>query len=125
MAGMILPAVTEQSDQMVRGIVRLPNRSGKPVRVLVFTEKPGEAIAAGSDFARLDDVIAKIQGGWLDSHGAISTTSAIKEVRNVARILGPRGIMPNPKSGCCYGIFRYKRGKINLGTIGCAGKIIK
>ena len=89
----------KQSDQMVRGIVSLPNGSGRHVRVLVFTEKPEEAIAAGADFAGLEDLIEKIQGGWLDFDVAISTTSAMKQVRNVARILGPRGIMPNPKSG--------------------------
>jgi large subunit ribosomal protein L1 len=89
----------KQSDQMVRGIVSLPNGSGKRVRVLVFTEKPEEAIAAGADFAGLEDLIEKIQSGWLDFDVAISTTSAMKQVRNVARVLGPRGIMPNPKSG--------------------------
>jgi large subunit ribosomal protein L1 len=89
----------KQSDQMVRGIVSLPNRSGKPVKVLVFTEKPEEAMAAGSDFAGLDDLIKTIQGSWFDFDRAILTTSAMKEVRNVARILGRGGIMPNPKSG--------------------------
>jgi large subunit ribosomal protein L1 len=89
----------KQSDQMVRGVVSLPNGSGKHVRVLVFTEKPEEAMAAGADFAGLEDLIERIQGGWLDFDVAISTTSAMKQVRNVARVLGPRGIMPNPKSG--------------------------
>ncbi|MDR1435466.1 MAG: 50S ribosomal protein L1 [Puniceicoccales bacterium] len=89
----------KQSDQMVRGVVSLPNGSGKKVKVLVFTEKPEEAIGAGADFAGLTDLIEKIQSGWLDFDVAISTTSAMKQVRDVARILGPRGIMPNPKSG--------------------------
>jgi large subunit ribosomal protein L1 len=89
----------KQSDQMVRGVVSLPNGSGKKVRVLVFTEKPEEAMAAGADFAGLEDWIEKIQSGWLDFDVAIATTSAMKQVRNVARVLGPRGIMPNPKSG--------------------------
>ncbi|MDR2812582.1 MAG: 50S ribosomal protein L1 [Puniceicoccales bacterium] len=89
----------KQSDQMVRGVVSLPNGSGKHVRVLVFTERPEEAMAAGADFAGLEDLIEKIQAGWLDFDVAIATTSAMKQVRNVARILGPRGIMPNPKSG--------------------------
>lgn len=89
----------KQSDQMVRGVVGLPNGSGKKVRVLVFTEKPEEAISAGADYAGLNDLIEKIQGGWLDFDVAISTTSAMKQVRSVARVLGPRGIMPNPKSG--------------------------
>ena len=89
----------KQSDQMVRGVVSLPNGSGKNVKVLVFTENPKEAIDAGADFAGLDDMIEKVQSGWLDFDVAISTTSAMKQVRAVARVLGPRGIMPNPKSG--------------------------
>lgn len=89
----------KQSDQMVRGVVNLPNGSGKRVRVLVFTEKPEEAIAAGADFAGLDDFLEKVQSGWLDFDVAIATPSAMRQVRNVARILGPRGVMPNPKSG--------------------------
>lgn len=89
----------KQSDQMVRGVVSLPNGSGKNVKVLVFTEKPEEAIAAGADYAGLADMIEKVQSGWLDFDVAIATTAAMKEVRTVARVLGPRGIMPNPKSG--------------------------
>ena len=89
----------KQSDQMVRGVVSLPNGSGKNVKVLVFTEKPEEAIAAGADYAGLADMIEKVQSGWLDFDVAIATTTAMKEVRTVARVLGPRGIMPNPKSG--------------------------
>ncbi|MDR2806668.1 MAG: 50S ribosomal protein L1, partial [Puniceicoccales bacterium] len=58
-----------------------------------------EAIAAGADFAGLEDLIEKIQGGWLKFDIAIATTAAMKQVRNIARILGPRGVMPNPKSG--------------------------
>lgn len=88
-----------QSDQMVRGTVKLPNGSGKTVRVLVFTDKPEEALKHGADFAGLKDMIAKIQEGWADFDVAISTTEAMKEVRTVARVLGPRGLMPNPKSG--------------------------
>ncbi|MDR0590297.1 MAG: 50S ribosomal protein L1 [Puniceicoccales bacterium] len=89
----------KQSDQMVRGVVSLPNGSGKRVRVLVFTEKPEEAIMAGADFAGLEDFLEKVQSGWLDFDVAIATPSAMRQVRNVARILGPRGVMPNPKSG--------------------------
>lgn len=89
----------KQSDQMVRGVVGLPNGSGKNVRVLVFTEKPEEAMSAGADYAGLDDLIEKVLGGWLDFDVAIATTSAMKQVRSVARVLGPRGMMPNPKSG--------------------------
>lgn len=89
----------KQSDQMVRGVVGLPNGSGKNVRVLVFTEKPEEALSAGADYAGLEDLVEKVLGGWLDFDVAIATTSAMKQVRSVARVLGPRGMMPNPKSG--------------------------
>ncbi len=89
----------KQSDQMVRGTVSLPNGSGKKIKVLAFTENPAEALAAGADFAGLADLIAKVNGGFLDFDVAISTTSAMKDVRQVARVLGPKGLMPNPKSG--------------------------
>ena len=88
-----------KSDQMVRGTLSLPNGSGKTVRVIVFTENPDEAKEAGADEAGLDDLIEKVSGGWTDFDVAIATTSAMKEVRKVARVLGPRGLMPNPKSG--------------------------
>ena len=88
-----------QSDQMVRGTVALPNGSGKEVRVVVFTEKPEEAIAAGAEYAGMDDMIKKVEEGWMDFDVAIATPSAMKDVRKVARVLGPRGLMPNPKSG--------------------------
>ena len=89
----------KQSTQMVRGTVRLPNGSGKKVRVVVFTENPDTAIKAGADKAGLGDLIKEIEGGWMDFDVAVSTTSAMKEVRKVAHVLGPRGLMPNPKSG--------------------------
>lgn len=89
----------KQSNQMVRGTVRLPNGSGKKVRVVVFTDHADSAIAAGADKAGLEDLIKEIEGGWMDFDVAVSTTSAMKEVRKLARILGPRGLMPNPKSG--------------------------
>ncbi len=88
-----------QSDQMVRGTVALPNGSGKKVRVLVFTANPEAAIEAGAEFAGLADYVAKINEGWLDFDVAIATPDAMKEIRTLARILGPRGLMPNPKSG--------------------------
>lgn len=88
-----------QSTQAVRGTVSLPNGSGKKVVVAVFTEKPEEALAAGAEHAGLDDLIEKVLGGWLEFDVAIATPSAMKEVRKVARVLGPRGLMPNPKSG--------------------------
>ncbi|MGF1484619.1 MAG: 50S ribosomal protein L1 [Opitutales bacterium] len=88
-----------QSDQMVRGTVSLPNGSGQKVVVLVFTEDADAATAAGADHAGLDDMIAKVQEGWLGFDVALATPSAMKQVRTVARVLGPRGLMPNPKSG--------------------------
>ena len=89
----------KQSDQMVRGTVSLPAGSGKKIRVIVFTENPQEALAAGADAAGLNDLIDKVLGGWMDFDVAVSTTPAMKDVRKVARVLGPRGLMPNPKSG--------------------------
>ena len=84
----------KQSTQMVRGTVRLPNGSGKKVRVIVFTENPEAALAAGADKAGFEDLIKEVTDGFLDFDVAISTTSA-----KVARVLGPKGLMPNPKSG--------------------------
>ena len=89
----------KQGDQMVRGIVRLPHGSGKTVRVLAFTESPEAALGAGADFAGLSDMVAKVQGGWCDFDVAVATTSAMKEVRSIAKILGPRGLMPSLKAG--------------------------
>ena len=88
-----------QGDQMVRGTTPLPNGSGKKIRILVFTDKPEEALKAGADFAGLQDMMAKINEGWLDFDVAVATTEAMKSVRTLARILGPKGLMPNPKSG--------------------------
>jgi large subunit ribosomal protein L1 len=89
----------KQGNQTVRGTVILPNGSGKKVVVAVFTENPQEALDAGADYAGLDDLLKKVQEGWMDFDVAVSTTSAMKVVRTVARVLGPRGLMPNPKSG--------------------------
>lgn len=88
-----------QSDQMVRGTVSLPHGSGKSVRVLVFTEDPEAALAAGADYAGLKDYMAKITEGWMDFDVAVATPDAMREVRTLARVLGPRGLMPNPKAG--------------------------
>jgi large subunit ribosomal protein L1 len=88
-----------QGDQMVRGTTPLPHGSGKKVRVLVFTDSPDAAIAAGADHAGLKEYMEKINAGWLDFDVAIATTAAMKEVRSIARVLGPKGLMPNPKSG--------------------------
>lgn len=88
-----------QSTQMIRGVVNLPKGSGKSVRVVAFTDKPEAAIEAGADQAGMDDLIAKVLEGWTDFDVAVATPAAMKEVRKVARVLGPRGLMPNPKSG--------------------------
>ena len=108
-----------KSDQMVRGTVKLPQGSGKTVRVIVFTENPEAALSAGADEAGLDDLIEKVTGGWTDFDVAISTTSAMKSVRKVARVLGPRGLMPNPKSGTVTddipaGIDEVKAGRVEF-----------
>jgi large subunit ribosomal protein L1 len=89
----------KQSDQMVRGIVQLPHGSGKEVRVVAFTTRPEEAVRAGACAAGLADLIEKVKEGWLDFDVAVATPEAMKEVKVVARILGPRGLMPNPKTG--------------------------
>ena len=92
----------KQSDQMVRGTVPLPHGSGKVVRVLVFA-KPGGAAdaarAAGAEHVGFDDLIKKCQEGWADFDVAVATPEAMGEVRKLGKVLGPRGLMPNPKTG--------------------------
>ena len=92
----------KQSDQMVRGTVPLPHGSGKTVRVLVFA-RPGPAAdaatAAGAEFVGFDDMIKKAQEGWTDFDVAVATPEAMVEVRKLGKVLGPRGLMPNPKTG--------------------------
>lgn len=88
-----------QSDQMVRGIVQLPHGNGKEVRIIVFTNKPEEALKAGAREAGMAELVEKIKGGWLDFDVAVATTEAMKEVKALARILGPKGLMPSPKAG--------------------------
>ena len=92
----------KQSDQMVRGTVPLPHGSGKNVRVLVFA-KPGAsaeaARQAGAEFVGFDDMIKKCSDGWVDFDVAVATPEAMVEVRKLGKVLGPRGLMPNPKTG--------------------------
>jgi large subunit ribosomal protein L1 len=89
------------SDQLVRGTVVLPHGTGKSIRVLVFTkgEKEKEAQAAGADFVGSDEYAKKIQEGWTDVDAIIATPDMMGELSKLGRILGPRGLMPNPKSG--------------------------
>ena len=91
----------KQSDQQVRGAIALPHGLGKPVRVIVFAKGPKEAEAknAGADFVGGDDLVLKIQEGWLDFDKAIATPDMMTTVSKVAKVLGPRGLMPNPKVG--------------------------
>jgi large subunit ribosomal protein L1 len=91
----------KKSEQMVRGVVRLPHGTGRQVRILVFAkgEKEQEAKNAGADFVGAEDLVAKIQGGWLDFDKAIATPDMMPKVGPIAKILGPRGLMPNPKVG--------------------------
>jgi large subunit ribosomal protein L1 len=88
------------SDQMVRGVAVLPAGTGRKVRVLVFAEGDAARAAeeAGADYVGRDDLIKKIQGGWLDFDVALATPDMMKTVQTIARILGPRGLMPNPRS---------------------------
>ncbi len=110
-----------KADQMVRGTVNLPHGTGKTVRVIVFAsgDRAAEAEAAGADAVGSEDLIARIQDGWLDFDAAIAAPDQMAKVGRIARILGPRGLMPNPKTGTvtpdvAKAITDIKGGKINF-----------
>ncbi|MCI5560445.1 MAG: 50S ribosomal protein L1 [Phocaeicola sp.] len=110
-----------KSNQMVRGTVSLPHGTGKQVRVLVLCTPEAEAAAkeAGADYVGLDEYIEKIKGGWLDIDVVITMPAVMGKIGALARILGPRGLMPNPKSGTvtvdvAKAVKEVKQGKIDF-----------
>jgi large subunit ribosomal protein L1 len=108
-----------KANQMVRGVVTLPNGTGKQVRVLVLCtpDKVAEATEAGADFVGLDDYIEKIKGGWTDVDVIITMPSVMAKIGALGRILGPRGLMPNPKSGTVTMEFGNAVNEVKMGKI--------
>jgi large subunit ribosomal protein L1 len=110
-----------KADQMVRGTINLPHGTGKTARVIVFAtgDKATEAENAGADVVGSDDLIERIQGGWLEFDAAVASPDQMAKVGRVARILGPRGLMPNPKTGTVTpdvsrAVSDIKGGKVNF-----------
>jgi len=108
-----------QADQSIRGTVTLPHGTGKTKRVLVFCtpDKVQEALDAGADYAGLEEYITKVQGGWTDVDVVVAMPQVMAQVGKVGRILGPRGLMPNPKTGTVTqniseAVAEVKKGKI-------------
>ncbi|HAN30716.1 MAG TPA: 50S ribosomal protein L1 [Myxococcales bacterium] len=113
----------KHADQMLRGAVVLPNGTGKTIRVIVFAkgDKEGEAKEAGADFVGGEDLVAKIKDGWFDFDTAIATPNMMVQVGKIGRLLGPRGLMPNPKVGTVTfdvgnAVRQAKAGKISFRT---------
>ena len=111
----------KQSDQQVRGVVLLPNGSGVTRRIAAFVrgEKEAEARAAGADVVGADDLVEKVSKGWLDFDVAVATPDMMREVGKLGKVLGPRGLMPNPKTGTvtvdiAKAIREIKAGKIEF-----------
>ncbi|TAG55037.1 MAG: 50S ribosomal protein L1 [Cytophagales bacterium] len=111
----------KKADQMVRGVVALPHGTGKTLKVLVLCtpDKTKEAIDAGADYAGLEDYITKIEGGWLDIDVIITMPTVMAKVGKLGKILGPRNLMPNPKSGTvtldvAKAVKEVKAGKIDF-----------
>jgi large subunit ribosomal protein L1 len=110
-----------KSDQSVRGSVSLPHGSGKDVRVIVFASGPAadEARDAGADDVGFQELIDKVKGGWVDFDIAIATTDAMAEVRKLGKVLGPRGLMPNPRAGTvtddtAAAVKQFKAGRVEF-----------
>ncbi|MFN0284601.1 MAG: 50S ribosomal protein L1 [Kineosporiaceae bacterium] len=112
-----------KADQMVRGTVNLPHGTGKTARVLVFAtgDRAAQAEAAGADHVGSDDLLEKIQGGWLDFDAVVATPDLMGKVGRLGKVLGPRGLMPNPKTGTvtmdvAKAVEEIKGGKIEFRT---------
>ena len=108
-----------KANQMVRGVVSLPHGTGKDVRVLVTPDKEAEAKAAGADYVGLDEYLDKIKGGWTDVDVIVTMPAVMGKLGPLGRVLGPRGLMPNPKSGTVTlevgkAVSEVKSGKIDF-----------